>query len=59
MVMVPRPKTEPPPEDVARRESRRAIVKYLVKRHHKSLEILAAYDRGEIDRDSVRRKHME
>lgn len=56
MAMMPKPKTDPTPEAVAERERRRAILKYLVKRHHKSLEILAAYDRGEIDRESVRRK---
>jgi len=55
MVMMPKPKTEQSPEVADSRDRRRAIIKYLVKRHHKSLEILAAYDRGEIARPSVDR----
>lgn len=50
MVMMPKRETARTPEEEARREYVRATLKWLVKRHHKSLEILAAYDRGEIER---------
>jgi hypothetical protein len=55
MVMVPKPKRAAMPEEIARRQRRRAILEYLAKRHARSLEILAAYDRGEIDRPVAQR----
>ena len=43
-------KAAQPAADVARHEYVRETMAWLMKRHRKSLEYLAAYDRGEIER---------
>lgn len=49
-MMTVRTNMEPMPEVGAERERRREILTYLAQRHHESLAILTAYDRGEVDR---------